>query len=256
MGLTMADEQDPMLNEDKPEDKADDKKSEPKEEPKKDDEEPKGGMFGGLNKDDDSDDDYSSKERKDILTTCCCCLCVCENTAIRNETCCCCCPIQCGVQVIGGLTILLTFYYISWNFFLILNDQVSWWFPVVNIVLLVPLYLSSSFFVNWFIKDNMSARGKLTGAIILALASIFLVALWNVIYCTAIYKREDVFIGYGVSEDKYQKFQKKYYLFKVLLESAILLALYAYFMCVIESYKDALRVKKPEKEEEDKKSDK
>merc|ERR1712196_690204 len=80
--------------------------------------------------------------------------------------------------------------------------------------------------------DDMKSRKKLTAAIILSLVSIFLVALWNVIYYTAIYKR-DVFIGYGVSEDKYQKFQKKYYLFKVLLESAILLALYAYFQCVV-----------------------
>ena len=145
---------------------------------------------------------------------------------------------------------LLTFYYISWNFFLILNDQVTWWFPVVTIGLLVPLYLASGFFVNWFIKDSLSSRSKLTAAIILSLASIFLVALWNVIYYTAIYKREDVFIGYGVSEDKYQKFQKKYYLFKVLLEAAILLALYAYFMCVIQSYKDALREKKEPKEDD------
>merc|ERR1712025_1321939 len=99
----------------------------------------------------------------------------------------------------------------------------------------------------------MGARSGLTAAIILSLCSIFLVALWNVIYYTAIYKRDEVFIGYGVSEEKYQKFQKKYYLFKVLLESAILLALYAYFMCVIQNYKDILREKKPEKKEEDKK---
>ena len=104
--------------------------------------------------------------------------------------------------------------------------------------------------MNWFIKDTLASRGKLTAAIILSLVSIFLVALWNVIYYTAIYKREDVYIGYGVSEDKYQKFQKKYYLFKVLLESAILLALYAYFVCVIQTYKDALRKKKPEKEDD------
>merc|ERR1712010_103062 len=126
---------------------------------------------------------------------------------------------------------------------------VSWWFPVVTISLLVPLYLASAFFVNWYIKDTLSSRGKLTGAIILSLVSIFLVALWNVIYCTAIYKRDDVFIGYGVSEDKYQKFQKKYYLFKVLLEAAILLALYAYFMCVIQTYKDLLRKEKPKKDD-------
>merc|ERR1712167_192487 len=87
------------------------------------------------------------------------------------------------------------------------------------------------------------------GSIILSLVSIFLVALWNVIYYTAIYKRDEVFIGYGVSEDKYQKFQKKFYIFKVLLETAVLLALYAYFQCVIEGYKDKLRDLKPEAKE-------
>merc|ERR1712147_243008 len=200
---------------------------------------------------DDDDGDYESLPRKENLDTCCCCKCNCDNDLTKDKTCCCCCPVKCGVQVIGGLTMLLTFYYISWNFFLILNDQVAWWFPVVTIVLLVPLYLASAFFVHWFIKDSLASRGKLTAAIILSLVSIFLVALWNVIYYTAIYKRDEVFIGYGVSEDKYQKFQKKYYLFKVLLESAILLALYAYFQCVIQTYKDALRKRKPEKEEEE-----
>ena len=207
-----------------------------------------GGGFG-MKKDDDSDDDYESVPRKDKLTPCYCCLCVCENTATENQTCCCCCPIQCGMQVIGGLTILITFYYISWNFFLILNDQVTWWFPVVTIVLLIPLYIASGLFVNWFIKDSLGSRGKLTGAIILVLVSVALVATWNVIYYVAIYKRDEVFIGYGVSEDRYQKFHKKYYIFKVLLEAAILLALYAYFMCVIQTYKDLLRKEKPKKDD-------
>merc|ERR1711981_335760 len=153
-----------------------------------------------------SDDEYDSKERKDKLSACCCCLCVCENTATKDLTCCCCCPIKCGVQVIGALTILLTFYYISWNFFLILNDQVAWWFPCVTIVLLVPLYLASAFFVNWFIKDTYSSRSKLTSSIILSLVSIGLVALWNVVYYVWIYKKDEVYIGYGVPEDKYQKF--------------------------------------------------
>jgi len=178
-------------------------------------------------------------------------MCVCHNELTKDLTCCCCCPIKFGVQFIGGLTMVLTFYYISWNFFLILNDQVVWWFPVVTIALLIPLYVASGLFVYWFIKDRLSTRGPLTGAIILSLVSIFLVALWNVIYYTAIYKRDDVYIGYGVSEDKYQKFQKKYYLFKVLLEAAILLALYAYFQCVIQTYKDALREKKEEKKDEE-----
>merc|ERR1711981_1359767 len=208
------------------------------------------GGLGGFGGDDENDDDYISKERTDKLDNCCCCLCVCENSATEGLTCCCCCPIKCGITIIGVLTILLTFYYISWNFFLILNDQVAWWFPCVTIVLLVPLYLASAFFVNWFIKDEMSSRGKLTASILLTLVSIGLVALWNVIYYVWIYKKDEVYIGYGVPEDKYQKFQKKYYVFKVLLESAILLAVYAYFQCVIGTYKDALREEKNKKDGE------
>merc|ERR1719515_35797 len=115
------------------------------------------------------------------------------------------------------------------------------------------MYLASAFYVNWFIEDTLASRAKLTASMILVLVSIFLVALWNVIYYTAIYKRDEVFIGYGVSEEKYQKFQKKYYLFKVLLEAAILLALYAYFMCVITSYKGLLRREK--KKDDEKKDD-
>ena len=204
----------------------------------------------GFGAGEDSDEDYESLSRKEELTSCCCCMCICYNNLTKDLTCCCCCPIKFGVQFIGGLTMTLTFYYISWNFFLILNDQVAWWFPVVTISLLIPLYIASGLFVDWFIKDTLASRGKLTCAIILSLCSIFLVALWNVIYYTAIYKREDVYIGYGVSEDKYQKFQKKYYLFKVLLESAILLALYAYFLCVIQTYKDALRKEKEKKDDD------
>merc|ERR1719443_2348682 len=186
-----------------------------------------GGLGGfGLPKQEDSDDDYDSVPRKSKLSNCCCCLCVCENTATENVTCCCCCPIMCVIQIIGALTLLITFYYISWNFFLILNDQVTWWFPLVTIILLIPMYLASAFYVNWFIEDTLTSRAKLTASMILVLVSVGCVATWNVIYYVAIYKRDDVFIGYGVSEDKYQKFQKKYYLFKVLLEAAILLAFY------------------------------
>merc|ERR1712037_142382 len=81
--------------------------------------------FGGG---EDSDDEYSSVKQREELTACCCCMCVCQTDITKELTCCCCCPIKFGVQFIGSLTMLLTFYYISWNFFLILNDQVQW-FP-------------------------------------------------------------------------------------------------------------------------------
>merc|ERR1719284_388607 len=134
--------------------------------------------FGG----EDSDDEYESLPRTEQLTACCCCMVICHNDLTEKLTCCCCCPIKFGVQFIGGLTMVLTFYYISWNFFLILNDQVTWWFPVVTIVLLIPMYIASAFYVDWFIKNSLSSRGRLTASCILVLVSVACVATWNVIY--------------------------------------------------------------------------
>merc|ERR1719506_3322186 len=179
-----------------------------KEEPKKEEEKPmeeekKGGI--GLNQ--ESEGSFISEEAKPEFEECCCCLCVCSTDKTKDLNCCCCCPIKCGVVLIGALTIGLACYYISFQFFLILNDQTQWWFPAVNILLLVPLYLASTF--------------------------------WVVFYT-----------GFGVDEKRYIQYSKKYYIFKVLLESVILAALYAYFICVTSNYKGALRKKKDGKAEE------
>lgn len=217
-----------------------------KEEPKKMDdppkEEEKKGGLGGFNQ--ETEGSFVSEDTNDNLEPCCCCLCVCSNDKTQDLNCCCCCPIKCGIVLIGALTIGLACYYISFQFFLILNDQTQWWFPAVNILLLVPLYLASTFWVVFFTKDELSSRAKLPYAGILTLVSIFLYALWHVIYYVAIYKRDVVYIGFGVDEKRYIQYSKKYYIFKVLLESVILAALYAYFICVTSNYKGALRKKK------------
>lgn len=222
-----------------------------KEEPKKEEEKPmeeekKGGI--GLNQ--ESEGSFISEEAKPEFEECCCCLCVCSTDKTKDLNCCCCCPIKCGVVLIGALTIGLACYYISFQFFLILNDQTQWWFPAVNILLLVPLYLASTFWVVFFTKDELSSRAKLPYSGILTLVSIFLYALWHVIYYVAIYKKDVVYIGFGVDEKRYIQYSKKYYIFKVLLESVILAALYAYFICVTSNYKGALRKKKDGKAEE------
>lgn len=139
------------------------------------------------------------------------------------------------------MTLLLTFYYISYNFFIILNDQTVWWFPAINIVLYIPMYIASSFFVVFFMKDELSSRGKLPTAGILILISLFTVALWTTCYYVWLYKRENVYLGFGIAEEKYIQYNKKYYVFKVLLETVILAAFYAYVICVTSTYKGALR---------------
>ena len=202
----------------------------------------------------DEGDDYRSweeEENQPVLQQCCCCICNCGTTKTDGLTCCCVIPVKAGVTTIGVLTIVLAAVTISNQFFLMLNDQVTWWYPVVNLALLIPTYIGASFFIVWFGKDSVSNRGALPCAAILVIISASLVAAWAVIYFVWIYKRDTVFYGWGTTESGYIKYQKKYYIFRELAWCVIVVTAYAYFICVTGSYKEALRV---ERDEESKKA--
>ena len=170
---------------------------------------------------------------------------MCSNKKTENLTCCLCVPVKAGVSIIGVFTFVLAAWWISVQFFLILNDRVAWWYPVVNLTLLIPLYLAASFWVVWFAKDQVSSRVKLQAAVILTIISVSLYAAWTIIYFVWIYKGNTVYYGWGTREAGYLKFQKKYYIFKELLNAAILLVAFTYFLCVVGTYKQAMRKKKP-----------
>merc|ERR1719230_2068784 len=131
------------------------------------------------------------------LKPCCCCLCSCSNEYTKESRCCGCFPIKCGVVAIGIFTVLLTIYLVTMNFFLILNDYIHWYFPVVILVLLAPMCIGSSFFVVFFTKDTASSRGKLFTACMFGIISTALIAVWVVCYYVFIYKNDTVFTGQG-----------------------------------------------------------
>merc|ERR1711937_129033 len=120
--------------------------------------------------------------RTQELTPCCCCLCACSNEYTKDSRCCGCFPIKCGVVAIGIFTVLLPIYLVTMNFFLILNDYIHWYFPVVILVLLAPMCIGSSFFVVFFTKDTASSRGKLFTACMFGIISTALIAVWIVCY--------------------------------------------------------------------------
>ena len=252
-----------MSNEEKPVDPPADG-AQPADPPKKDEENKDDGKsklgvpampempkmpFGG-----DSDGSWVSAETEEIYGDCCCCHCVCANNKTQDLKCFGCLPIKCGIVGIGIFTLCLAAWQISYNFFLILNDLVVWWYPVVTLSLLIPLYIAANFFVVWFTKDQLSTRSKLIAACILIIVALSLVAVWNVVYFVWLYKGDTVYIGWG-GPGEYKKFQKKFYIFVCLFDTAILLVFYSYFLCVVSNYKNALRRElKPEEKEERKKA--
>merc|ERR1712086_311684 len=187
-------------------------------------------------------DEDVSIAREQELTPCCCCLCACSNEYTSDSRCCGCFPIKCGVVTIGIFTVLLTIYLVTMNFFLILNEYIHWYFPVVILVLLAPMCIGSSFFVVFFTKDSASSRGKLFTACMFGIISTALIAVWVVCYYVFIYKNDTVFTGQGDPQtNSYSKMSKKFYLFIVLAETTALCISYAYFICVTNRYADKMK---------------
>lgn len=185
------------------------------------------------------------------MSACCCCDCVCSNDRTEDTTCCGCFPVKCGIVTIGFLTFCFTIILFVWYFFEFMNDYVHWWSTMINLILLCPFLVSCAFFICFSTRDSLMTRGLLPTACILCLCSIVCIMLWQVIYFVFIYKRDAFYQGYGKpDENPYQKQSKKNFLFTLLAESGVLIALYAYFLCVTWAYKTAMRSDKEKEKEE------
>jgi len=201
-------------------------------------------------------DEDVSIAREQELTPCCCCLCACSNEYTSDSRCCGCFPIKCGVLTIGIFTLLLTIYLVTMNFFLILNDYIHWYFPVVILILLAPMCIGSSFFVVFFTKDTAASRGKLFTACMFGIISTALIAVWIVCYYVFIYKNDTVFTGQGDPQtNAYSKMSKKFYLFVVLAETTALCIAYSYFICVTNRYTQKMKGSDEDEAPEEKKEE-
>jgi len=150
---------------------------------------------------------------------------------------------------IGLITVFVTAILFVWYFFLFLNEYIHWWYVLVCLFLLCPLLVGSSFVISWFTMDTRTTRTMLYTSQILALVSVFLLAVWNLIYFVFIYKKDKFFAGMGdIPSNVYTSQSKKNFLFTMLAESVIMLVMFGYFLCVTAAYSSDMNG--PEKEEE------
>ena len=170
---------------------------------------------------------------------CCCCICQCSREETRFLSCCGCFPIKCGIVTTGILTLLLILSSFIEIFYFILNDYIHWWFVLVAVLLLIPAIIGACFLVTFFNSDNHSNRGKVRTAYIFVIISYSTIAIWNIIYFNAWYKAAEVVAG--GEQTGYYRLTKKQYLFWSLFITCIIDAVYAYFICVIAHYRNALR---------------
>jgi len=176
---------------------------------------------------------------------CCCCLCSCTEEKIKGLTCCCFFPIRCGVLFIGCIIIAITLFVFLEIFYELLNDDIHWWYVLVGVLLASTLVVASAFAVLFFTDDNHGSRVRLNVACMLVIIGVSLVAVWSTVYFVFLYKKDTVTTGNdGVG---FVKATRKQEVVITLYIACCIDALFAYFICVVSQYIDAL--KDPEEED-------
>ena len=176
---------------------------------------------------------------------CCCCLCQCTEERIRDLTCCCFFPIRCGILFIGCIIIAITLFVFLEIFYELLNDDIHWWYVLVGVILASTLVVASAFAVLFFTSDNHGSRVRLNVACMLVIIGVSLVAVWSTVYFVFLYKKDSVTTGNdGVG---FVKATRKQEVVVTLYIACCIDALFAYFICVVSQYIDAM--KDPEEED-------
>ena len=191
--------------------------------------------------------DTAAEEEDDgvVETECCCCICNCSVPETRKKSCCACFPIKCGLIVVGIIYCTLTVALFIELFYGFINELVHWWYPVVGIVLMVPMIIGLCFYIRFFTKDDSDTRGRLYVCCILLIISFSLVAIWNICYFIWLYKYETVYVGADVIG--YVTTGKKAFIGYFAFFTLVINFSFAYFMCVAATYSKAMDAgKEPE----------
>ena len=169
---------------------------------------------------------------------CCCCVCHCQGEQDKPYSCCGCFPIKCGLITIGIFTLVITFALFVEVFYCLLNEYIHWWYVPVAILCLCPLIVGAVFVIRFFTKDQTGSRTRMWVAMMLAIISFTLLAIWNLIYFQWLYKYDIVFAGAdGVG---YTMQTKKSFMVWSLFIGIVLDFVWAYFLCVATTYATAM----------------
>jgi hypothetical protein len=165
---------------------------------------------------------------------CCCCICRCQGEEDKPYSCCGCFPIKCGLVFIGILTIFITLALFVEVYWTLLNEYIHWWYVIVGTVCLIPLVVATVFVIRFFTKDQKASRTRFWIAMLLAIVSFTLLALWNLIYFQWVYKYDFVYVG--IDGLGYTQQPKKGVMVWSLFIGLVFDFIWGYFLCVATKY--------------------
>merc|ERR1711990_991737 len=106
------------------------------------------------------------------------------------------------------------------------------------VLCLAPLIVGAVFVIRFFTKDQTGSRTRMWIAMMLAIISFTLLAIWNLCYFQWLYKYDIVFAGADVVG--YTMQTKKAFMVWSLFIGIVLDFTWAYFLCVATTYATAM----------------
>ena len=117
-----------------------------------------------------------------------------ENTP--NKTCCCCFPARSGIQLINCFSVFLLVVYIIITILLFFNDQIDWWFALVNMIVVASFGIAAITLIAryWLSPTRKSAKGLSVAMLLIAFMNLLL-NIWNITYMKQ-FQSENVTFGF------------------------------------------------------------
>jgi|ERR1719272_2742259 len=133
--------------------------------------------------------------------------------------------------------VAITVVFFVWNFWNFMNEYLHWWYTLTCLVILIPLLVAAFFTVGWLAGDSKTTRKLLYTSTILALVSIILLCIWNMIYLLGLYKWDDFYYGSGdIDSHHYTHINKKLYIVLDIFKTIVLLGVLLCFRGYTDTY--------------------
>ena len=176
--------------------------------------------------------DTSEDENGCLCYSCCvCCGCKYVKRESKGVWCCACIPIKVGITIIAMSVFFLTFFYTFTIFMLWANRYVNFWYPLILLVTLAPIYYASFAFWYYMNMKKNENRAKLFWAVLLTILTVVLYTIWEVCYILFFYEHDYFYRGYGDPEKLESIYAKETKEFTVVIElctSAIVIVYLSY----------------------------
>ena len=142
------------------------------------------------------------KPTKDDYCACCCCHIQVSDPNSREHKCCFCFPLKAGIFALIVISFIIVAFELVWLVLMSKNKYYSGWYVFFEFLLLSPTFVGVAFFIYYLAGDTKASRGRVTQGFGLFALAFLLMGLASIIYITAAYPEDRVYIGYGeISEE-------------------------------------------------------